>query len=104
MLLGDLSSSVVTEVTSPDPLAVRVYREPFTDQFTLVIPNGDQPPYSDLMDVEQTRKWFTTRGCDAIKLEKALDYAWEFGFYRPCFVKVKTLTVYTPYTKVTPRL
>ena len=104
MILGDLVGNQDVVYETPGDNTVRVLREPYTEQFTLVIPNGTAVPYTELLEVEETRKWFTRRGCDPIKLEKALDYAWEFGFYRPCYIRVKTLEVPVVATRVSPRL
>lgn len=104
MFVGDLIGNQDVVYATPGDLTVQVLREPYTEQFTLVIPNGTSTPYTELMEAEETRTWFTRRGCDPIKLGKALDYAWEFGFYRPCYIRVKTLDVPVVTTRVSPRL
>jgi len=103
MLLGNFSAEQEL-LTPPDDLSVRVYREPFANEFMLTVPNPGGEPYTEVMDAPTATQWFLDRGCDAIKLEKALDYAWEYGFYRPVFIKVKRIDTPMIQSRVSPRL
>ena len=51
-----------------------VTREPFSDTFELHLPNG----HSESFDTDETIAWFVKRGADVHKLEKTLDYIWNF--------------------------
>jgi len=104
MLLGDFQNKTVEPVTPPDDLSIRLYREPFSDEFILTIPNGSHEPVTEIMGAEDTRKWFSARGCKPEKLEKALDYAWEYSFYRPVFIRVAFLNPPVSVSGVSPRV
>ncbi len=58
-----------------DALRILIQREPFSDLFTLTLPNGHtEEVYWDEVD-----EWFKVRGADMDAAKAALDYVWNFG-------------------------
>ena len=55
-------------------LHVVITREMFSDWWTLTLDNG----HSEELEIEDVREWFTQRGADMDKVQKALDHAWNF--------------------------
>lgn len=64
---------------------VKLTREIFMPYFRITLENGS----SEELEIEDTREWFRTHGADVDKVEKALDYVWNFGSHKPVFLKIR---------------
>jgi hypothetical protein len=85
------------------PLPVHVTREPFCEWFNLEYRTDDSPtPLTEELDPDETRDWFKKRGADMDKIEKMLDYVW--NFYRADVVIEKPKKVELPMSKIQPRI
>jgi len=59
------------------PIRVILLREPFSEYFTLTLPDHT-PPRTEELEPDEVREWFRERGGDVEKLETVLDYCWNF--------------------------
>jgi len=62
-------------VPQGQPTQIKITREPWSDYFSISLPNG----HSEELEVEETREWFRTHGADMDKIETVLDHVWNFG-------------------------
>lgn len=60
--------------TPPAKMAVKIDREPGMDFLVLTLEDGT----TEELDVDDTREWFRLRGANMDKIDKALDYVWNF--------------------------
>ena len=80
-----LSEDSAAEETKPLPLLVRVTREMPLEWFKLeLVDNG----YTEELEPDECRDWFKKRGANMDSVERALDYAWNFGSYKPVIVSI----------------
>lgn len=66
------------------PFIVKLSREIPMQWFDVTLPNGD----SEEMEAEELREWFRLRGADELVVEKAMDYVWNMGRYKPVYVEI----------------
>jgi hypothetical protein len=69
-----MPNDVIPEPQVNNVLHVLVTREPFMDYFTITLDNG----YTEELDVEDCRRWFSERGANMDSVDKALDHCWNF--------------------------
>jgi hypothetical protein len=67
------------------PMTVTVTREIPLPWFTLTTADGQ----TEDMDPDQIREWFSGIGADMYRIDKALDYVWNFGSYRPATITIE---------------
>lgn len=60
------------------PLKVKLYREPWCDYVQITYVSDQGNTVSEELDADDTREWFNKRGADMDKIEKILDYIWNF--------------------------
>ena len=53
--------------------------------FNLALENGQ----TEELEPEDTREWFRLHGANMEVVEKALDYVWNFGTYRPITITIQ---------------
>jgi len=80
-----MSSEKSTDDGKPVPITVKVSREIPMPWFKLdIVENG----YTEELDPDECREWFKSRGASMDAVERALDYVWNFGNYKPVYVKI----------------
>ena len=68
-----------------EPYTVKISREIPIPYFILTLPNG----HTEEMEPEDTRTFFRVRGANMDVVERALDYVWNFGSYKPVYLAIK---------------
>jgi len=79
-------SEPIYHSTVIEPLVVTISREIPLPWFELKLANN----MSEELGPDEAREFFRVRGADMDVVEKALDYVWNFGTYKPVQVIIRS--------------
>ena len=83
------------------PMRIKIEREIPLPWFTLKLEDGS----TEELEPEDAREWFRLRGADMVQVNKAMDFIWNFGMYKPVYVVINKPKLYRPLdSRIAPNI